>query len=289
MDKTKIEWTDATWNPITGCSKVSAGCAHCYAEGVDRRFAGRWGHEFQPWTTANAEHNVRLHPDRLDQPLRWKRPRKIFVNSVSDLFHEQVPFEFAEKVFTVMEEAHWHIFQILTKRPQRMVEFIRWYEQRSSSDETLGKRWTLPNNIWIGVSCENQQAADERIPLLLQTPAAVRFISCEPLLGPIDLFDFEQFWLGEERTINCESCSTTPGGSPYCPGHDAGGIDWVIVGSESGPYARPMEEAWVQSLRDQCIPAGVAFFYKQKQEDRKIISTPDLEGKTWTEFPQINA
>lgn len=251
----KIEWTDATWNPVTGCSKVSDGCKNCYAE----RLAHRFGWTTKPWTAANATENVILNLDRLEQPLRWKKPRRIFVNSMSDLFHEQVPDWFIRKVFQVMAEANWHIFQVLTKRPKRMKEMIERLEPEFDGMVFNGTKvsWPLPN-VWLGVSVENQKAADERIPLLLQTPAAVRFLSCEPLLGPVDLSGFKPFdgeCFCQESIDGCK-----PRLAKGCP---ETAIDWVIVGGESGPGARPMHPDWVRSIRDQCQEAGVPFFFKQ--------------------------
>ena len=246
----KIEWTDETWNPVTGCSKVSEGCRNCYAEGMAARFAGQWGYEHKPWTAAHAEHNVRTHSDRLDIPLRWKKPRRVFVNSMSDLFHEEVPFEFIEEVFETMHNAHQHTFQVLTKRPARMLEFFEWYIIRGL-DPAGERMWEPSPNIWIGVSVENQQAADERIPLLLQTPAAVRFLSCEPLLGPVSIFDVDD-------TIGMEGELL---GLPMEPR-----LHWVIAGGESGPNARPMHPDWARSLRDQCEAAKIPFFFKQRGE-----------------------
>ena len=254
---TRIEWADAVWNCVTGCSKVSAGCKHCYAERMAQRFAGRNGYP------ADEPFRVTLHPDKLDLPLHWKKPRKIFVNSMSDLFHSEVPDEFIRMVWDVMrsEDSRQHTFQILTERPARMMELLqRWdWNLRDIYDQR-----PLPN-VWLGVSVENQQTADERIPLLLQTPAAVRFVSAEPLLGPINLEDVA---FDRERA---EAARRKAGGvgSPYpldewrlfinrdrC-------LDWVIAGGESGPGARPMEIEWARSLRDQCAAAGAAFFMKQ--------------------------
>lgn len=253
--KNGIEWTDETWNPLRGCSRVSEGCRHCYAEGVARRFSGP-GLPYEGLIARGGQWNgqIKLVPELLDQPLRWRRPRRIFVNSMSDLFHENVPTEFIDQVFAVMAMADEHTFQVLTKRPERMRSYL--------SDEGLTRRllsaayridqekWAwlsadfhivgcqvlpLPN-VWLGVSVEDQAAADERIPLLLQTPAAVRWISAEPLLGPVDLEDYD----------------TTQAG-----------IDWVVVGGESGREARPMHPDWARALRDQCAAAGVPFLFKQ--------------------------
>ncbi|WP_029421758.1 DUF5131 family protein [Alicyclobacillus macrosporangiidus] len=326
---TTIEWTDTTWNVITGCSKVSEGCRHCYAETVDRRFAQKWGHEFKPWTGPNAAHNVRLHPERLTMPLHWRKPRKVFVNSMSDLFHEQVPDNFLDEVFGVilacrlLENRPDHVFQILTKRPRRMLayfterrpdELVRAWAQAANLNVALDdpdvifseyaeayvdRVWPLPN-VWLGVSVENQQAADERIPLLLQTPAAVRFLSCEPLLGPVDLSEFKPFdgeCYCQGRPDGCK-----PGKAVGCPEN---AIDWVIVGGESGPNARPMHPDWVESLRDQCQAVGVPFFFKQWGEFvpvdwvrasssgfpmrrvGKKAAGRMLDGRTWDEYPEV--
>lgn len=256
MSKSKIEWTDAVWNPTTGCSKVSAGCANCYAEREWHRLAGN------PKTTYYGRkfNEVACHPERLDQPLQWKRPRKIFVNSMSDLFHEDVPDGFIDKVFAVMSDAAQHTFMILTKRPDRMMKYLSPDNPRYTAKEiyyltkkVAGKfdcdlHWPLPN-VWLGVSVENQAAADERIPLLLQTRARMRFISVEPLLGPVDLSP----WLGISRYEEGAAWARDTGAD----------LDWVITGGESGPGARPMHPYWVQSLRDQCQTAGVPYFFKQ--------------------------
>ena len=229
---TKIEWTDETWNPVRGCSLVSDGCRHCYAMKQAHRFSGKGGKyegltELGPdgprWTG-----KLRMVPELLDLPLRWKKPRMIFVNSMSDLFHGDVPFDFINHVFSTMFRCPQHTFQILTKRPERMLDYVSRSAFLSNAPF---------DNVWLGVSVENQKAADERIPLLLQTPAAVRFVSAEPLLGPINL----RFPTGKN------------------PNQDT----WVIVGGESGPGARPMHPDWASSLRDQCNGAGVPFFFKQ--------------------------
>ena len=267
--KTGIEWTDATWNPVTGCTEVSPGCDHCYAKTFAERFRGTSGHYF--------EHgfDVQLRPDKLDLPLRWRRPRRIFVNSMSDLFHDQVPDTYIAQVFAVMALAPQHTFQVLTKRHARMRALLRddlydlMVRQLAAEDSEIYDAftnraalqperritWPLPN-VWLGVSTENQQWADIRIPALLDTPAAVRWISAEPLLGPIDL-------TGD---------LVTAGGSEY--------LDWVVVGGESGRAARPMHPDWACSLRDQCAAAGVPFLFKQWGEwapgDHR---NPQLDGQ----------
>lgn len=246
----KIEWTDATWNPVTGCSVVSPGCTNCYA----MRLAGTrlQHHPSRAGLTRDSKAGpvwtgeVRLNEDWLDQPLRWKRPRLIFVCAHGDLFHESVPDLWLDRVFDVIERAHWHVLQVLTKRSGRM----RSYLQRRYS------RGSAPGHIWLGVSAEDQARADERIPELLATPAAVRFVSAEPLLGSMDLTRMRGSLGG--------SCDALAG---YIPGsatdHAVRKIDWVICGGESGRDARPMHPAWVRLLRDQCVAAGVPFFFKQ--------------------------
>jgi len=221
-DKSRIEWTDATWNPTTGCTKVSQGCKHCYAE----RFAHRQGYDFS---------KVELHPERLEMPLRWKRPRRIFVDSMSDLFHEEVGFDFIDRVMNIMVRCPQHVFMILTKRPMRMFQY--WDQWRFFKREMV----SLGENIWLGVSVEDQMTADKRIPWLLETPAAVRFVSYEPALEKIDI-------LADRISPTMRSENK---------------IDWVICGGESGPGARPMHPDWARSIRDQCQAAGVPFFFKQ--------------------------
>lgn len=237
MAKSSIEWTDMVWNPVTGCRKVSAGCKNCYAERIAGRF---WGE--RKFT------DVRCHEDRLDDPLRWKKPRRVFVNSMSDLFHEDVPDMFIEQVIQRMCDVDWHTFMVLTKRPRRMLEYL-----------TTKNNWGVLPNVWLGVSVENQQAADERIPLLLQTPAAVRFVSCEPLLGPVEL----SFAVRVDNGAYGYD-ALTGRHFPFTLEPQYGSkLDWVIVGGESGPNARPMHPYWVRWLRDQCQAAGVPFFFKQ--------------------------
>ena len=251
---TKIEWTDETWSPITGCTKISAGCANCYAERMARRLAGRYGYPKAPH-----HFDVTLRPERLEQPLRWRKPRMIFVCSMSDLFHEDVPFEFVDLVFLTMTACNGlHIFQVLTKRPGRMLEYFNSKQYYSSPQYHA---YSLPN-VWLGVTAENQAAADERIPLLLQTLAAVRFVSCEPLLGAINLnlssmssdgYKMLSHWYGPDGFDKTGSQ----------PEREQQKLDWVIVGGESGPGARPMHPHWARSLRDQAQAAGVPYFFKQ--------------------------
>ena len=230
--KTKIEWTEATWNPTTGCTKVSEGCRNCYAEKMAKRLQAmgtkRYRNGFQ----------LTLHPDLIDLPLRWKKPRKIFVNSMSDLFHQEVPDDFIRQVFRTMNQASHHIFQVLTKRPERVA--------------AMAHRLNWTPNIWMGTSVENMRVI-ERVAHLRQVPARVRFLSCEPLLGPLKL--------------------------------NLDGIHWVIVGGESGPGARPMDGRWVREIRDQCIEAGVSFFFKQWGGVRKDKTGRLLDGRTWDEMP----
>lgn len=239
-DKSGIEWTESTWNPVTGCSKVSHGCKHCYAEREWPRLAAP---RAKPNIyTGRAFTDVVCHPEKLDIPLRWTKPRRIFVNSMSDLFHESVPDEFIEAVFVVMQMANQHTFQVLTKRPERMLHFLTNMDSRLHElGYPQGVAGRYPN-VWFGVSIEDQATADERIPSLLDSPAAVRFLSCEPLIGPIDL-SAGLLWLKQ---------------FPIEPN-----IHWVIVGGESGPKARPMHPDWVRSLRDQCQATSVPFFFKQ--------------------------
>jgi protein gp37 len=235
-----IEWTEATWNPVTGCTKVSPGCAHCYAETFAERFRGVPGHPYQQGF------DLKLWPERLQLPLQWKRPRTSFVNSMSDLFHADVPDDFIMQVFDVMARADWHTFQVLTKRPERAAE--------------LSKRLPWAANIWMGTSVENQRVTS-RIVQLRRTDARVKFLSCEPLLGPLRL--------------------------------KLGGINWVIVGGESGPRSRPMRADWARDIRSQCEAAGVAFFFKQWGAHNELgvrvgkgRAGRVLDGRTWDAMPQ---
>jgi protein gp37 len=229
-----IEWTESTWNPLTGCTKVSPGCKHCYAERMAKRLKAMG----QP-NYANG-FRLTLHEDSLELPLRWKKPQMIFVNSMSDLFHKDVPLEFIQRVFDVMRRARWHTFQVLTKRSGRLAQL------------QAGLDW--PENVWMGVSVETA-AYTGRIDDLRRTQARTKFLSLEPLLGPL-------------------------------PGLDLRAIDWVIVGGESGPGARPMEREWVVDIRRQCQRTRVPFFFKQWGGVFKSRAGRELDGRTWDEMPQ---
>ena len=244
--ETKIQWTwvpgytGATWNPTTGCSHVSDGCVNCYAESLATgRLKGTPGYPGLPWTKANADVNVVLHPDRLDQTLRWKKPRAIFVNSMSDQFHEKVPDKWIKDVWALMAQRPDHIFQILTKRPERMA--------------TLCENLHLLPNVWLGTSVENDKVIS-RIDHLRKVPAKIRFLSLEPLIGPL-------------KNLNLD------------------GIHWVIVGGESGPNHRPIEKDWVKDIRDQCLAAGIPFFFKQWGGKTPKVGGKKLDGREWQEFP----
>jgi protein gp37 len=236
-DQTGISWTDATWNPVVGCSKISPGCANCYAETLALRF----GWTPKPWTPENAAENVILKPERLDQPLRWRKPRMVFVNSMSDLFHERVPDGFIARVFETMEIAERHTFQILTKRPERAAEWIAAYRRG---------RDPLPN-VWLGVSIENARHT-WRADVLREIPAVVRFISAEPLLGSL--------YANSNRTARIEGDLLHGWRKPL----DLTGIDWLIVGGESGGRdSRPMHPDWARELRGDAISRGIALHFKQ--------------------------
>ena len=231
--RSAIEWTEMTWNPVTGCAKISQGCKHCYAERMAKRLkamgSGRYTNGFQ----------VTLHPDLLDAPRRWRQPRIVFVNSMSDLFHDEVPLAYIERVFATMRDCSHHTFQVLTKRSERLAE--------------LAPRLPWPGNVWMGVSVEDARVV-HRIDDLRRVPAAVRFLSLEPLIGPLDSLRL-------------------------------GGIHWVIVGGESGPRARPLRSEWVESIFRQCRAAGVPFFFKQWGGVRKDRTGRELYGRTYDEMP----
>jgi protein gp37 len=232
-DKSKIEWTDATWNPVTGCTKISPGCANCYAETFAERFRGVPNHPYEQGF------DLKLWPNRLILPSTWKKPKRIFVNSMSDLFHKDVPSEYILEVFEAMNKANWHQFQILTKRHERLLE--------------LSPQIPWAPHIWMGVSVESQEYV-HRVDYLRKTAAHLKFLSVEPLLGPITDLDLS-------------------------------GIDWVIVGGESGRRPRKLQEEWVKSMRDQCHHAGVAFFFKQWGGSNKKKAGRILDGRTWDDMP----
>ncbi|MGG4499046.1 DUF5131 family protein [Brevibacillus reuszeri] len=296
---TSIEWTDKVWNPLTGCSKVSEGCRNCYAITLhNRRYDAYHNGKELPQQYALPFNEIQLFQSRVDMPLPWRKPRKIFVNSMGDLFHEQVPGWFIKEVFDVMMKAHWHTFQVLTKRAERMREIVNAYLNQNNLEK-------LPSHVWLGVSIENEQTNNERVHQLVKTKAAVRFLSCEPLIGPIDLTPHFN-WIEPDT------------GRSY--------LHWVIVGGESGMNARPLRQTWVEGLKNQCEQYGVAFFFKQwgeffphddnDEDDPEFwvtdteagfehTSTPSddnyvymnrvgrkragrlLDGKEWNEFPQI--
>lgn len=230
-----IEWTEVTWNPVTGCDQVSPGCAHCYAKTFAERWRGIPGHHYEQGF------DLRLWPERIRQPLSWKRPKVVFVNSMSDLFHEEIPKDFISEVFGTMAATPMHTYQVLTKRPERLLEIANQLE------------WAP--NIWMGVSVENRRFA-YRADLLRRSPASIKFVSAEPLLGQIDDFDLRE-------------------------------IDWLIAGGESGPGHRPVKATWLRSLRDQCVEQDVAFFFKQWGGHRPKAGGRLLDGRTWDEMPSI--
>ena len=236
-DGSAIEWTDATWNPVTGCTKITAGCFNCYAARFSERFRGVPSHPFENGF------DLTLRPERIAQPLSWRRPRMIFVNSMSDLFHKGVPRDFIDRVFNVMEDANWHVFQLLTKRSSLMRDYLR-------------RRYhgiVPPAHIWLGVSVEDDRASG-RIKHLREAPAGIRFLSIEPLIGPVGALNLD-------------------------------GIHWVIAGGESGPHARPMHVDWARDVRDQCAEQGVRFFFKQWGGIRPKSGGRSLDGREWNELP----
>lgn len=236
-DKSAIEWTDATWNPVTGCTKISAGCDHCYAERFAERFRGVPNHPFENGF------DLTLRPERLEQPLKWRQSRMIFVNSMSDLFHKDVPTEFVEHVFFTMEKANWHTYQVLTKRSSRMKSFV--------NARYRGGR--APGHIWLGTSLENRSQLS-RLRHVQNMNATIRFLSIEPMLGPVGQLDLA-------------------------------GISWVIVGGESGPGFRPIKPEWIREVRDQCVEGDVAFFFKQWGGLRPKSGGREIDGRQWSEWP----
>lgn len=250
MARSEIEWTEATWNPVAGCSLVSPGCTNCYAMRMAARLQAMGMQKYEGTTRKSGKRHVwtgrvNLDPKSLAAPLTWRKPQRIFVNSMSDLFQEALAEEFVQRVWQVMEQAHWHTFQILTKRPEHMLNLLRQPAFR-----------VLPH-VWLGTSVENEDHVG-RIELLRRTPAAIRFVSFEPLLEPIS--------------------------NP-----DLTGIHWAIVGGESGPRARPMESGWVEDLRDACLRQGVAFFFKQWGGRRKKATGRTLGDRTWDDYPAATA
>jgi protein gp37 len=236
---TEIEWTDATWNPVTGCTKITRGCDLCYAERFSERFRGVPDHPFE------SGFDLKLRPERLQQPLRWRQPRRIFVNSMSDLFHKEIPQTFIDAVFDTMEAANWHTFQVLTKRSSLMTRYLR---RRYGTDKASP-------HIWLGVSVEDARNTI-RLNHLRVAAASTKFVSFEPLLGPVGRVDLR-------------------------------GIDWAIVGGESGPHARPMLEDWAIEIRDQCRSAKVAFFFKQWGGVRPKSGGRLLQGREWNNYPNV--
>lgn len=322
--KTGIEWTDATWNPILGCSRVSEGCRNCYAERIAGRFPNSsvYGGLTQivngraVWTGQIKE------TKKLLEPLSWKSSKRVFVNSMSDLFHENVSDELRDRIFAVMALCPQHTFQVLTKRPENMLRYITrgvggivrrdfvnaWFHHLNPThrNDQHVSQWPLPN-VWLGVSVETQKAADERIPLLLQTPAVVRFISAEPLLGMVTLREVQY-----DRTVEIDTLTGDHGVIRPLRGRSHRKLDWVICGGESGPGARPMHPDWARSLRDQCRAAGVPFFFKQwgewlpagedggkTEKLGQVLNASDkpwrvgkkaagalLDGREWKQFPE---
>lgn len=295
---TEIAWTDATWNPVVGCTPASDGCANCYASEMhNRRHKEHAAGKKMPAQYAKPFSTVQMFAERLSVPLRWRKPRRVFVCSTADLFHPDVPDEFIAAVFGVMAACPQHTFQVLTKRPERMRAWFEWggenfglggWRRWSMSACDYGTEhdvplrwqqqppadwpWPLPN-VWLGVTVENQAAADERVPLLLQTPAALRFLSCEPLLEAVDLWP----------AFSVADANGELSG-PRCKPDGSSAIDWVIVGGESGPRARPMDLDWARSLVGQCREAGVPVFVKQSLDGRDPAEWPeDLRVQEWPE------
>lgn len=262
MSDTLIEWADRVWNPITGCTKVSEGCEHCYAERMAHRLAGRYGYpKDKPFSVVS-------HPDKTEEPMHWKKPSRVFVCSMGDLFHEDVPFLWIAVVFGVMHTARQHTYMILTKRPKRMKEFFEWF---------VGPEWrgAWPReykHVWLGVTAENQQRADERIPILLQIPAAKRFVSIEPMLGPVDLTNLDGGVIAAEyRGITLDAL--IGGRKSETPWH----LNWVIAGGETGPGARPAHPNWFRKVRDDCEATGTAFFFKSWGDYCPVYADPPDE------------
>lgn len=322
-ENSKIEWTDATWNPVAGCERVSPGCANCYAVPLVYRMGFNPNAKIQAANVGLVEKQengklnwtgeIRTLPDRLAIPLHWKEPRRVFVNSLSDLFHKDVPQEFIYQVSLIMLKAPQHTYQVLTKRPERMSNVwltslhCQWLREGLRNDcLTDANIRGMFSHVWLGTSVENQETADERIPHLLRVPAVVRFLSMEPLLGPVNLDEVERVPGIGPDDISEEYNALGP--PLYCDG-----IHWVIVGGESGANARPMHPDWARSLRNQCQAAGVAFHFKQWGEFGPVEKPPYpitqigwdeviglgkigkkaagrvLDGREWNEMPEVNA
>jgi protein gp37 len=331
-ETSNIAWTDASWNPVTGCSRVSEACRSCYAEELSLRY----GWTKLPWTAGNAVENVVCHPKRLELPLKWKEGRKIFLASMGDVFHANVPFEFIAAIFAVMAATPRHTYQLLTKRPGRMAEFFAWVREQSrgylhgihgflfdqlekqigadrmnaawdglvahrearrvaegkpTDPRSLGDAtawpWPLPN-VWLGTTTEDQKNADARIPHLLRVPAVVRFLSVEPMLGPVRLWAPEiGEWPTEEPKYPIANAQEWDDWK-YWTARDRG-LHWVIVGGESGLSPRPLQMAWARALRDQCVAAGVAYFFKQDSSrlpgQRPYLVEADGSCFEWRQFP----
>ncbi len=281
-DNSRIEWCDATYNPVTGCTPVSDGCTNCYAKRMAERFPKAHGIESVDCATGRETpvpfDNIEFHEDRLDQPLRWKKPRRIFVCSMGDLFHEDVKGGHLKEIWFTMMLAKQHTFMVLTKRPENIRAKLSATAAKLNSGDPFACKTMWPPNLWFGVTAENQEMADERIPILLQAPAAVRFVSVEPCLGPVDL---RRYLVGHEengvdpemrRPVGCCLSWTPP-------------IDWVIAGCESGPKRREADLYWFRDLRDQCIHAETPFFLKQMEVNGKVVKMPPLDGHTYKGFP----
>lgn len=257
-----IEWTDHTWNPVTGCDRVSPGCDHCYAQTLAKRLKAMGNRRYQvdgEPKTSGPGFGLTLHSDVVDLPDTWKKPRRVFVNSMSDLFHPKVPDQFIGRVWAAMARNPQHQFQILTKRHRRLPTLVT----------KMVEEHGVLENVWLGVSVEDQEWADRRIPCLIDTPAAVRFLSCEPLLGSVDLCGLLRL----------------PAAGPRGIVYSDPVIHWVIVGGESGHGARPMDSGWVEEIRDQCISDNVAFFFKQWGGRTPKAGGRELDGRTWDEMP----
>ncbi|HEY7416831.1 MAG TPA: phage Gp37/Gp68 family protein [Ktedonobacteraceae bacterium] len=306
MAKTNIQWaatyhTDGsvtkgeTWNPVTGCSKVSPACAHCYAEALSLRY----GWSKHPWTPQFVAENIVLHPDRLKTPLTWCKKRTVFVNSMSDLFHEYIPMDYIAQVYAIMALASEHTFQVLTKRPQRMQNLLTYpvfedlvdkHVERISGERgwciTDSGEWPL-KNVWHGVSVENQHWADIRIPYLLRTPSVIRFLSCEPLLGSVDLDPYLQKVIRVTDPDLDAPDGAIVNGMQRVKSHwfRTEYLHWIIVGGESGPKHRPMQPRWAHEIFNQCQRHGVAFFFKQWGGRTPKAGGDHLYGQQWHQMP----